>query len=92
MDVLQISAYLPGRGEVDLLAAPTVDQMAAGTGADRAGANDDWGAIELPWGGTLPGVLSPLGTTLSTYWKGRTLELPVSLERPGARWRRAACL
>ncbi len=78
MDVLQISAYLPGRGEVDLLAAPTVDQMAAGTGADRAGANDDWGAIELPWGGTLPGVLSPLGTTLSTYWKGRTLELPVT--------------
>ena len=78
MEVLQISAYLPGRGEVELLSAPTVDQLAAGTGADRAGANDDWGAIELPWGGTLPGVLSPLGTTLSTYWKGRTLEVPVT--------------
>ena len=77
MEVLQISAYLPGRGEVELLSAPTVDQMASGTGADRAGANDDWGAIELPWAGSLPGVLSPLGTTLSTYWKGRTLELPV---------------
>ena len=78
MEVLQISAYLPGRGEVDLLAAPTIDQMAAGTGADRAGPNDNWGVIELPWGGSLPGVLSPLGTTLSTYWKGRTLEVPVS--------------
>ena len=78
MEVLQISAFLPGRGEVDLLSGPTVDQIAAGTGADRAGANDDWGAIELPWGGSLPGVLSPLGTTLSTYWKGKTLEVPVT--------------
>ena len=78
MEVLQISAYLPGRGEVELLSAPTVDQLAAGTTADRAGADDDWGAIELPWGGTLPGVLSPLGTTLSTYWKGRAVELPVT--------------
>lgn len=78
MDVLQISAYLPGRGEVELLSAPTVEQVAAGTGADRAGANDNWGTIELPWGGTLPGVLSPLGTTLSTFWKGRALELPIN--------------
>ncbi len=78
MDVLQLSAFLPGRGEVDLLAAPTVEQMAAGTGADRSGPDDERGAIEMPWGGSLPGVLSPLGTTLSTYWKGRTLELPVN--------------
>ena len=78
MDVLQISAFLPGRGEVELLAAPTVEQMANGSGGDRSGANDTHGAIELPWGGTLPGVLSPLGTTLSAYWKGRALELPVN--------------
>ena len=77
MDVLQISAFLPGRGEVELLANPTVEQMASGAGPDRSGADDERGAIELPWSGALPGVLSPLGTTLSTYWKGRTLEVPV---------------
>ena len=78
MDVLQISAFLPGRGEVELLSGPTVEQVAGGTSADRSGSDDDWGAIEMPWGGSMPGALSPLGTTLTTMWRGHSLELPVN--------------
>ena len=88
MDVLQITATLPDGREVALLAAPSVEAMAnggsssgagssgAGPGAIRTGQNDTHGAIEAPWGGLLTGLLSPVGTSLRTTWRGRTIEAP----------------
>jgi aldose 1-epimerase len=55
MEVLQITAFIPSRGEVELLAAPSVKDVADGTTPNRNGANDTWGAIEAPWSGLLTG-------------------------------------
>ena len=76
MGVLQITAFLPSRGEVELLAAPSLMDVADGTNPPRSGSNDDWGALEMPWSGLLTGVLTPVGTTLRTSWNGKTIEVP----------------
>ncbi len=78
MQVLQLTAYLPERGEVSLLAAPTAKQIADGTTPVRTGVNDRWGAIEVPWGGVLYGTMTPLGTTIRTEWRGRAIEAPTT--------------
>jgi hypothetical protein len=79
MQVLQISAYIPGRGEVNLLAAPSVKEMADGSTPMRMGPNDRWGAIEAPWAGVLTGALTPIGTTLRNVWHGHGIETPVNV-------------
>ena len=76
MDVLQISASLPERGEVQLLQAPTPEDLVNGTAPARAGANDSHGALEAPWGGLLLGMPTPVGTTIRTGWRGNAIELP----------------
>jgi aldose 1-epimerase len=76
MEVLQITAFVPDKGEVDLLAAPTLDELAYGKTPMRTGANDRWGALELPWSGLLTGVLTPVGSALRTTWHGKTIEAP----------------
>ncbi len=74
MTVLQITANLPGRGETPLLAAPTVQELAAGAVEPPNGFMDDHGAIEAPWGGELFGAATPVGTSVVASWKGRSLE------------------
>ena len=80
MQVLQITASIPGRGadgaEVSLLDAPTLKDLADGTTSPRVGPNDRWGALEVPWGGMLSGILAPLGTTVRTTWRGKNIEAP----------------
>ena len=79
MEVLQITAFVPSKGEVELLAAPSVQNIADGTTPVRLGPNDRWGAIEVPWSGLLTGILSPVGTTFRTTWRNRTIEAPTSV-------------
>ncbi len=76
MDVLQITAYLPGRGEVPLLEAPSLQAMADGTVGPRSSSDDMRGAIEAPWAGGLTGNVSPVGSTMTVSWRGRTIEVP----------------
>jgi aldose 1-epimerase len=81
MDVLQLTAYLPDRGEVNLLVAPTleeVSQMASGKeGADlRSLALKTGGALEAPWAGRLTGTKMATGDGIMTLWNGRGLILP----------------
>ncbi len=76
MDVLQITASLPGRGEVPLLAAPTTLQLADGTFQPGGGVNDLHGALEVPWSGNLGGQPSPVGTSQNEVWGGRTIAVP----------------
>ena len=81
MNLLQITAYLPQRGEVNLLASPALQETAkilTGTGADGNGAKSlsMGAAIELPWAGRISGVSTPEGNNLSTIWHGNRLTLP----------------
>lgn len=76
MDVLQITASLPERGEVPLLAAPTVEDLVSGTTPARNGVNDSHGALEVPWGGLLMGTPTPVGTSIRTSWHGDAIEVP----------------
>jgi hypothetical protein len=81
MNVLQITAYLPQKGEVNLLASPTLQEAAkllTGTGADANGAKSlaMGAAIEMPWAGRISGVSTPDETNLSTMWHGTRLILP----------------
>lgn len=75
MGLLQITAAVPGRGEVPLLASPTLESVADNPAGPRSGIMDDHGSFELPWGGTISGIISPLGATLTTQWKGKTISV-----------------
>jgi aldose 1-epimerase len=82
MNTLQITAYLPDKGEVSLLASPSLgeaNRMMNGAGVDAAGAKslEMGGAIEVPWAGRIFGTASADGEELSTVWHGRHLNLPV---------------
>jgi aldose 1-epimerase len=86
MNVLQITAFVPSRGEVKLLASPTLAEAAnlmAGTSAEANGAANLalGGAIEAPWAGRIFGSQGSAG--LNTMWNGRNVSLPVE-RRNGA--------
>jgi hypothetical protein len=81
MNVLQITAYLPQKGEVNLLASPTLQEAAkllTGTGADANGAKSlaMGAAIEMPWAGRIWGWSTPDEDNLSAMWHGTRLILP----------------
>jgi aldose 1-epimerase len=83
MNVLQITAYLPDKGEVSLLASPSLGEatrLMNGAGADTGGAEslEMGGAIEAPWAGRISGAPSAAGENLTTVWHGRRLSLPVA--------------
>ncbi|MGA1981574.1 MAG: aldose 1-epimerase [Acidobacteriaceae bacterium] len=80
MNVLQITAYIPGKGEVNLMASPTVEGAAkamTGKGEDADGrASLTMGsAFEAPWAGRIWGT--PIeGGRVATSWQGQTITLP----------------
>jgi aldose 1-epimerase len=81
-NVLQITAYLPQKGEVSLLASPSLGEaskLLSGTGADANGAESlaMGGAIEAPWAGRIFGTASADGKSLTTVWRGHRLNLPM---------------
>ena len=81
MNLLQITAYLPQRGEVNLLASPTLEEaskLLSGNGADANGAKslEMGAAIEAPWASRISGSPAPDGRDLITVWHGTRLTLP----------------
>jgi aldose 1-epimerase len=83
MNVLQITAYLPGKGEVNLMASPSVEGAAAamtgkGEDADGQASLAMGGAFEAPWAGRIWGTPVQAGTHLTTVWRGHTITLPVA--------------
>jgi aldose 1-epimerase len=75
MNLLQITAYVPRRGQVNLLASPTLEEAArllSGTGTDATGAKSltMGAAIEVPWAGRITGTTTPDGKNLTTTWRG----------------------
>ncbi len=82
MNLLQIRAYLPEKGEVNLLASPPLDeaaQLLSGTGADANGAKSlaMGAAIEVPWASRISGSSAPDGGDLITVWHGMRLNVPM---------------
>ena len=81
MNVLQITATVPGKGIVNLLDSPSLEQAANrmnGVGADSNGAESlaIGGAIEAPWAGDIFGT--PSNGALNTMWHGIPLRLPAN--------------
>ncbi len=81
MNLLQITAYLPQKGEVNLLASPTLEEagkVLSGAGADVRGAKSlaVGAAIEAPWAGWISGTVAPDGANITTMWRGVRLILP----------------
>jgi len=90
MEVLQITANFPGKGEVNVLNSPdlpTIKDMldvkdnANGDSGYRFGA-----AILVPYANRIRGQVSPDGKTVNANWEGHTLSLPgnTSGRQPGA--------
>lgn len=83
MNVLQLTAQIPGHGEVPLLMSPSVaqaTQMLSGTGPDANGALSATmgGAFLIPWAGRLVGKPSDTAGLLQTLWLGQRLTFPAS--------------
>jgi aldose 1-epimerase len=89
MNVLQITAYVPGKGEVNLLASPSIEganSTMTGTDADADGeASLGMGAaFEAPWAGEIWGVRASDEDHLNAMWRGHGLTLPDDLRSEGA--------
>jgi aldose 1-epimerase len=90
MNLLQLTAYLPGTGVVPLLDSPSpgeINPLLADTNADRNGAVTAGfgGAFLLPFDSRNSGTLSQDGQSLAIPWHGQTLSLPVdAAAAPGA--------
>jgi aldose 1-epimerase len=85
MNLLQLKAYLPDRGDVDLLS--TMDLSAAKTFLETGNGfgNNSFAtgaAFLLPYAGRIRGRLSPDGKTISTIIDGRRLLLPANWHGP----------
>ena len=77
----QLTAFLPGRGEVPLLVSPPVATAAnilTGTGTDSNGSasTNFGGAFLVPWADQLQGGPAPGAGFLQTQWQGQRLSFP----------------
>jgi aldose 1-epimerase len=91
MNLFQITANIPGKGEVQVLASPSVSEAAGvlNGGPDDMNGNKSFsfgGAFLVPYPNRIRGKLSADGTTITTEWKGKTLTLPANWagKKPGA--------
>lgn len=92
MNVFQITANLPGKGTIDVLASPSLE-----VAADKlnGGPNDQYGnasftlggAFLVPYPNRILGTLSPDGKTVTAEWHGKKMVLPANWhgKEPGAR-------
>jgi aldose 1-epimerase len=79
----QLTAFLPGHGEVPLLISPPVAAAASlltGSGDDANGsaARAFGGAFLAPWAGQLAGFPAPDNGMLQASWQGQRLGFPAS--------------
>jgi galactose mutarotase-like enzyme len=82
MEVLQITANFPGRGNVDVLASPDFGEIKNMLDVQDT-PNGDLGyrlgaAFLVPYPNRIRGKLSEDGKTLTTEWHGHTITLPAN--------------
>jgi galactose mutarotase-like enzyme len=78
MNLFQITANIPGKGEIPLF-FDLPDQFT--TGGDDSAGNRSFaggGAFLVPYPNRIRGKLSPDGKTLTTEWQGKTITLPAN--------------
>jgi aldose 1-epimerase len=83
MNVFQITANVPGKGEIPVLASPSLTDAAAklNGGPDDQNGNASFsfgGAFLVPYPNRIIGKLSPDGSTVTTEWHGKTITLPAN--------------
>lgn len=81
MNVFQITALVPGHGEVQLMASPMLASAASvlnGQDDDANGSSSTTlgGAVLLPWAQRLSGTSTNTQGMLSTNWNGKQLSFP----------------
>ncbi len=91
MDVVSIKAYLPGRGETEILSVPPLDKLSAsmsGTGISSQGAASALagGVFMAPFANPLSGTVSADGNAVTLGPRGKSVTLPVvgDPDRPSA--------
>lgn len=89
MNVFQITANVPGKGTIEVLASPSLEQGAEVLSHDEYG-NGSFsfgGAFLVPYPNRIIGTLSKDGKTVTTEWHGKTITLPANWKgkKPGAR-------
>jgi galactose mutarotase-like enzyme len=87
MNLLQLTASVPGKGEVPILLAPSLadaTRALTGAGEDANGSVSATlgAAILAPWAGRLIGSPSSSASTLESVWNGERITFPPS--RPGS--------
>lgn len=94
MNLFQITASLPGKGEVSLFAAPSLEEAASklNGGPDDYDGNQSFkfgGAFLVPYPNRIRGKLSADKKTITTEWHGKTLTLPANWKdanNPNGEW------
>lgn len=92
MNLFQITANVPGKGEVNVFASPSLEDAAAKlNGQAPADLNGNasfsfGGAFLVPYPNRIRGKLSADGKTITTEWKGKSMTLPANWvgKKPGA--------
>lgn len=83
MNIYQIRAYIPGKGVIDLIESPPIEE---GQKLLNGGSGDEFGnqsfkiggAILVPFANRIRGKLSPDGKTLATEINGKPIALPAN--------------
>ncbi len=91
-NLFQITANLPGKGEISLMASPGLPEAAT---VLNGGPDDQYGVKSFSFGGAflvpypnrIIGQLTPDGKSVVTHWHGQTMTLPADFagKKPGAR-------
>jgi aldose 1-epimerase len=92
MNMLQVTAAIPGKGEIPLMHSPSVAEAASqlsGTGKDAMG-NMSFafgGAFLVPYPNRIFGEPSTDGKSVITHWRGHALSVPANFpsKNPGGR-------
>jgi galactose mutarotase-like enzyme len=83
MNVFQITANVPGKGEIPIMASPTLEEAASklNGGPDDQYGNASFsfgGAFLVPYPNRILGPVSADGKTVTTKWHGKTITLPAN--------------
>jgi hypothetical protein len=81
MNLFQITAKLPGKGTVEILASPSIEEAAATLNdgpEDSHGVHSFafGGAFLIPYPNRIRGKLTPDGQNIVTHWNEKALTLP----------------